>query len=285
MENIKQGSTDWHELRKKGIGASESAAIMGACPYRTAYQLWLIKTGKEEESKETNFAMHKGNAIESRARAFYESLTDNDFPPTLAEHQDYPFIRASLDGYNEKENVVLEIKYQGKDNHAAAKNGIIREHHKVQLAHQLIVTNAKRADYLSYDGSTGHIVQYFPDIEYSKILFKELLNFWALVQTEVPPSFTDRDYKKIQNPKLNSLITAWKRIKKKADYASEVEERLRKSIIELCDHPRLTGRGVKIQKISRKGSVDYGAIPELKKIDLEPYRKKASESWRLEIDK
>ncbi len=43
------------------------------------------------------------------------------------------------------------------------------------------------------------------------------------------------------------------------------------------------GCGVKINKTERKGSVDYGKIPELKGVDLEQYRKKSSIVWSVKV--
>ena len=37
--------------------------------------------------------------------------------------------------------------------------------------------------------------------------------------------------------------------------------------------PRTYGCGVEVLKSSRKGAIDYSAIPELRGIDLEQYRK------------
>ena len=34
--------------RKKGIGGSDVAAILGFSPYKSPYQLWLDKTGRSE---------------------------------------------------------------------------------------------------------------------------------------------------------------------------------------------------------------------------------------------
>src|SRR5882672_12944803 len=37
------------EKRKKGLGATDCAAVMGLSPYRTPYELWMIKTGRMDE--------------------------------------------------------------------------------------------------------------------------------------------------------------------------------------------------------------------------------------------
>lgn len=49
--------------RKKGIGGSDVAAILGFSPYKSPYQLWLDKTGRSEKS-EQNESAHFGNLLE-----------------------------------------------------------------------------------------------------------------------------------------------------------------------------------------------------------------------------
>ncbi|MBD0440592.1 recombinase [Acinetobacter baumannii] len=51
------------ENRKKGIGGSDVAAILGFSPYKSPYQLWLDKTGRSEQS-EQNESAHFGNLLE-----------------------------------------------------------------------------------------------------------------------------------------------------------------------------------------------------------------------------
>ena len=40
----------WHEERRKGIGASEASAIIGLNPYMNNVQLWELKTGRKERA-------------------------------------------------------------------------------------------------------------------------------------------------------------------------------------------------------------------------------------------
>jgi hypothetical protein len=59
------------------------------------------------------------------------------------------------------------------------------------------------------------------------------------------------------------------------------EKQFRDQLIKLCDGKSSKGGGVKIMKITTKGSVDYSAIPELEGVDLEKYRKTSKENWRF----
>ena len=51
------------ENRKKGIGGSDVAAILGFSPYKSPYQLWLDKTGRSEK-KVQNESAHFGHLLE-----------------------------------------------------------------------------------------------------------------------------------------------------------------------------------------------------------------------------
>ena len=39
----------WLQERKKGIGGSDAAAVLGLNPYMTNVDLWKIKTGRKEQ--------------------------------------------------------------------------------------------------------------------------------------------------------------------------------------------------------------------------------------------
>lgn len=55
--------TDEAKDRTKGIGGTDVAAIVGLSPYKTAYDVWLEKTGKIEPQMETS-AMRMGTRLE-----------------------------------------------------------------------------------------------------------------------------------------------------------------------------------------------------------------------------
>ena len=62
------------------------------------------------------------------------------------------------------------------------------------------------------------------------------------------------------------------------------KEMLRNRLIRMSEEKDSKGFGVSVQKVTRKGSVDYSSIPELKGMDLEKYRKSSSEYWKINIE-
>src|SRR5690606_5098444 len=116
---------------------------------------------------QTNWATQRGTDLEPKARALYELEHELDMYATLVEHDTYPFLRASLDGFNEQARTVLEIKCPGKEDHEKAVKGEVPEKYFPQLQHQLLVANAVEAHYWSYDGNgSTALVTVKPNKEY-----------------------------------------------------------------------------------------------------------------------
>lgn len=65
LANLENGSKEWLELRKQGIGGSEVATICGFNKWTSPYTLWCQKTGKISGEIEVNEAMEWGNRLES----------------------------------------------------------------------------------------------------------------------------------------------------------------------------------------------------------------------------
>jgi len=283
---MEQNTNEWLEHRRQGLGASDAPAVLGVSPWTTPYELWEEKARINVKDK-SNWATKNGHNLEPKARLDYELNFNIDMPAALVVHKDYPFIRASLDGWNQEKNIVLEIKCPGQEDHKTALDGRVPEKYYPQLQHQLLVTGASELHYYSFHSDVGVLVRVFPDNNYiTTTLFPALVQFWDLVQTKTPPPLTDRDWKNIRSKELKDRINTWKNVKASADSFALEEKRLRESILsELEDHPRWRCDDIDISMSFRSGSVDYAKIPELKNIDLEKYRKKGSTVWTMRVKK
>lgn len=62
----------------------------------------------------------------------------------------------------------------------------------------------------------------------------------------------------------------------------EQEEKLCNELKDLSDYKNAYGGNYLFTVSMRKGAVDYEVVPELKGIDLEPYRKEDVSSWKLQ---
>jgi putative phage-type endonuclease len=264
---------DWHKWRLQGLGSSDAPVIMGVSPYKTRFELWKEKIGLvDADQSNGNWATRRGHELEPKARANYELTYGLDMPATLFEHKDFPFLRASLDGYNDEKRILLEIKCPGKDDHDLAKSGILPEKYFAQVQHQLFVSGAELAHYYSYDGERGVLVEVKPDLEYIERLVPEMIKFWELVQKKIAPELSNRDSKRPRKIEVIELCKQYAGFDRMIKSLEKQKSEIREKILPYIDHAIIETDDVVIRQSVRQGNINYKKVPELKGIDLEKYR-------------
>src|SRR5450830_1328762 len=73
---------DWLEVRKNGIGSSDAAAAVGLNPYKSQLELWLEKTGRDEnlpksDPLDEDSPAYWGNVLEPIVARHYSKRTDH----------------------------------------------------------------------------------------------------------------------------------------------------------------------------------------------------------------
>lgn len=77
------------------------------------------------------------------------------------------------------------------------------------------------------------------------------------------------------------LLTEYDQCSAKMAEAEARKREILGQLVGLCGGVDAEICGRNLTKVVRPGAVDYGKIPQLKGVDLEPYRKAGSEYWRL----
>lgn len=101
----------WHEMRLKGIGASESAAAAGLSEYMSPRELYHLKRGELEPQSDTD-AMRRGRALEPLIVQEFEFATQlrvKQYPVDTITHPEHETIFATPDAELE-DNEGLECK-------------------------------------------------------------------------------------------------------------------------------------------------------------------------------
>jgi putative phage-type endonuclease len=279
--DVEQGSDAWLAWRKTVITATDCPAIMGTSPWSTEYKCWQKKLGLIEEQK-SNDAMERGKRLEPKARADFNRRYSYFMEPCVVESTDSDFLGASLDGLSDCQKYVLEIKCGGSKLHDLATKGEIPDYYKDQIQHQLIVTNAEKAFYYSYDGEQGICIEVFPDPDFKARFMEKARKFWKCVAFNEPPALQDSDYKDMSaEPQWKGFATEYRKLCEQIKNLEEVKESYRKELIKLSGDQNCSGDGLKVMKTTVRGRVDYDAIPELKDVDIDKYRKKSSTIWKI----
>lgn len=153
---------EWLNARKKGIGGSDAAAILGLNPYISNVDLWKIKTGRMEQKDISDKDCVKyGNKLEPVLIDLFEAdnqdyeIIDKEEARQDKFHnfiydKEYSFLFANLDGIiKNKENGklgVLEIKTCQANQYNLEKwNNRIPTNYYCQVIHYLSVTNFEYA--------------------------------------------------------------------------------------------------------------------------------------------
>jgi len=179
----------WLEERRKGIGGSDIAAIMGLSPFKTAYQVYREKR-KEVEDWQGNELTDWGKRMEPAIRQWYSDKTGRDvrLPDKIMYHPQHPFMLASLDGFTDDGRVVeIKTARSGK-NWGEPETNQIPDYYAVQVHHYMTITGFQVADIpVSIAGGSPSLYIVEADKEISEMIIEACAKFWERVQSGNPP--------------------------------------------------------------------------------------------------
>lgn len=89
----------WLEMRRAGIGGSDAAPILGACPFKSELAVYAEKLGLSEDAEETE-AMRWGRILEGPIIQEFgiETKRDVERAGYLLQSKDRPWMLTTLDG-------------------------------------------------------------------------------------------------------------------------------------------------------------------------------------------
>ena len=187
---------DWLEVRKTGIGGSDSAAAVGLSPYKSQLELWMEKTGRDADlpkpdPTDTTHPTYWGTLLEPIVAAAYTQQTGNRVRKVNAvlQHPQFPFMLANLDRevIGTPQVQILECKTAGEFGAKLWQDGV-PEYVQLQVQHQLAVTG-KRAAHVAVllcgQRLEVHRIERDDDLVSRLITLEE--NFWKYVTSDTPP--------------------------------------------------------------------------------------------------
>ena len=275
-----QGSPEWLAYRLSRRNASETAAVLGASPWTTPYQLWLLKTGRAVTT--VTSAMRHGTDTEPAARADYEAQTGSVMQPLVLEHKGYS---ASLDGITFDHDLILEIKCPVRgsrsDLWSDVAAGAVPEHYAIQVQHQLTVSDAPKCHLWVFDGQRGLLHEIPRDEAVMERIRAGWEAFQSHLETDTPPPLTDADTVQRSDTFWKDAAASFNQAKQAVDAAELTLAAAREALVKLAVHPREQGAGVSVTRFWKAGNVAYAKIPALQGLDLNAWRGKSREEVRV----
>ena len=137
---------EWLNLRRDYIGGSDAGAVIGANPYKSAYQLWAEKTGRYPEFQ-GNLTTEVGSYLEEFVAKLFQRETGKNVrrKNRILVNDQYPFACADVDRVVVGERALLEIKTTNSFLIMRQLRGTeFPDAYYVQCVHYLAVTGLER---------------------------------------------------------------------------------------------------------------------------------------------
>lgn len=136
---------EWLRDRKKGIGGSDAAAIIGLNPYSTAYSVWADKLDLVPPKQDSE-AMRQGRDFEDIVAHRFMEATGKKVrrKNSIIRNPEYPFAHATVDRLVVGENAGLECKTTSSLNLKKFRDGEYPDTYYCQCVHYMAVTGADR---------------------------------------------------------------------------------------------------------------------------------------------
>jgi len=240
------------ELRKKGIGATDCAVVMGLSKYKTPYELWLEKTNRrEEEAILTDDRLHLRHAHEETISREYmrrKNVKLRRVNQTIF-HKQLPFMLCNLDRVIIGQKKIIECK---------SSSGFMREHwgetgsdqapieYLLQVQHQMACAEYENADIAALIDIDDYRIY---SIQRNEKIIQKIKDacekFWnENVLADIPPPPTTRGDLKLMYPINNGnfiecestihlLLNNIEKIKGQIKQSTTEKEGLEKELIEI----------------------------------------------------
>src|SRR5574343_982245 len=235
----------WEE-RRKGIGGSDVAAILGISPWKSDYQVYLEKIG-EAGPKKQNDAMSYGLLVEPVIRQWYTNETANVFiiPHGPIASKKYPWMRATLDGVTRAPRVIEIKTARSSQDWGEPGTDEIPDYYAAQVHHYMVVTEIPVCDVVvSFAGSMPVIYSVEWDQEIADMLIEREADFWRRVEERDPPEATTyadvvRRWSKAQKgveatatSEIEMVLASLKTTRSSINTLSETEEQLKTRLMK-----------------------------------------------------
>ena len=182
------GTPEWHKSRR-GIGGSDVSSVMDKNPWKSAYTLFMEKSGKAWQDLPASMPMKMGTAFEPVIRQLFAEA-NSDF---LTIHEtgtwasiEQPRSVANVDGIIEWADGslgVLEIKF------SRTYWDSLPEHYNLQVQHYLSVFGLKQAIVVAVAGGDWKEFEVVRDDSLIGEMKRRVEAFYGFLDTDTAPDY------------------------------------------------------------------------------------------------
>jgi putative phage-type endonuclease len=287
---MEQRSPEWFSARRGKLTGSNVGAALGVNPWKTPDDLirsMVRKYHGEPSDFNGNVATEYGQLHEPLAQMDYQSRTGNFVEECgFFVHPEHDWLGASPDGLIGDDGLI-EIKCPfGLRNKTGAdlvfKTAEEQPHYYAQMQIEMACTGRSWCDFFQWAKNRTRIERVDFDPDWFNDALPTLRAFYDRYLSELDnPAHLEEKEVEINTLGVKSLIDEYDQVCAAIDDATARKKEIMAELVKAAKERNAVMFGRKLTKVERKGSVQYGKIPELKGLDLEPYRSKPSEYWRF----
>jgi len=291
LETIMQQRTaEWHEARIGKVTGSQVGAILGLDPYRTPDDVLraMVRAAHGAEPEFTgNVATEYGTFHEDGARAEYEIVTGRTVEQCAFYTAEGQWLGASPDGLVQP-NGLVEIKcpYSLRDKaEPLFKTAAEQMHYFAQMQIQMYCTDRNWTDFWQWAPHGHKLERVERNDDWLDATLPKLKAFYDhyLEALKKPDDHLAPKRQQIQTIEAAKLLAEYDELQESIDLAKERLDDIKARFAEMSNGQDAEILGRKWTKVKRAGSVSYAKVVKdhLPKINLEPYRGKPTEFWKL----
>lgn len=282
--------------KKIRLSASSAGAALGLNPYKKPSDLvrQMVRAYHDAEPEFTgNEATRYGQEKEPDARFDYVQKTAN-----LIQEYGYctnqgGWLSCIPDGLIRRDNsetslvgsglVSIKCPYSMRiDHHADFKPIAAMPHYYAQCQVEMYITQRQWTHFYQWGPLKDQLEVVHFDHDWWLDNFEKLEAFYEYFLSEIDnPEHLGPKIVEIDTHEAHRLLEKYDLISAKIKDLQDAKAQALDDLIELTGGKDGLICGRKLTQVTRKGAVQYGKIPELKKLDLEKYRGRESSFWKL----
>jgi putative phage-type endonuclease len=290
MNTEKQRTKEWFEQRKWRITASSVGAILGVDPYRTPADVLraMVRDMHGAEREFTgNIATEYGTFHEEGARIELAMELGQEVQKAgFVVSEEHPWLGASPDGFvNDQFVVEIKCPYSLRTGEGEHKTCLEQPQYYAQVQVQLIVTGRPAAIFYQWAPHKTKIEIIVRDREWENENLWKLRQFWLDAMEERDnPAHLEPLRVEIETPEADALMQKYHEVCRQLNKLEVEKKEIIEQVAKMAGERDAVVCGYKLTKVVREGPVNYSKIVKdnLPQIDVEPYRGKGSEYWRLQ---
>lgn len=178
--------------RRNAIGSSDMAALFGLDPFKTAYDVWLDKTGQLEDDNEENAACFAGNKFEAGVLDYAEEQLGPLLRNQSRRVENLP-IAVNTDAIIEQNSIPVEAKTTGlfgpvQDIWGDDGTDQVPDRVIIQAHCHMMAWGQGECYVPAFIGGTGFRLYNIPrNTDIAKAIAEKALWFWDIVEKKICP--------------------------------------------------------------------------------------------------